>query len=99
MKMKDIKAFTLAVALGLFTTMGLSACNTGTDPGETNTERSGIREEGSMVEDNSDNTMEQYSDTTDMEDHYDHTESGKQGGAVHDGTGKEGGVERDDVNN
>lgn len=100
MKIRNIKAYTWAAAFGLFAMVGLGACNTGTDPGETNTERSRIRDEGEMVEGSSDDPMGRYTDTTEMEDHYDHTKNkNKKASAVHAGDGKKDGVDREDVDN
>ena len=105
MNIRNIKTLVLPLALSAFVVAGLSSCDTGTDPGETNVERSDIREEGSMVE-KDDDPMSEYRDTTDMESHYDHADHEKHGDnkakaigdGAYDGKGKKG-VERDDVNN
>lgn len=90
MNTKQIKAFLLsALFMGAIT---ISGCNTGTDPGETNTERSDIEEEGSMDEGYTSEDYPADADTADMERYYKDAE-----GAVHAGDGKGGGVERDDV--
>ncbi len=79
----------------LFTgALTITSCNTGTDPGETNTERGDIDEEGSMNDGYTSEDHPTDSDTANMERHYEDAE-----GAVHEGTGKKGGVERDEVDN
>ncbi|MBW7465778.1 hypothetical protein ABID22_001838 [Pontibacter aydingkolensis] len=102
MNIKDIKVLVVASALSMFSVAGLSSCSTGTDPGEINTERSDIKEEGSMIE-KDDDPMSEYRDTTDMESHYDHADHENHddnraraiGDGAYDGKGK--GVKRDDV--
>lgn len=74
-------------------TFGIVACDTGTDPGETNTERSDIRDEGEMVGDEGDLDT-RYDERDTMEQHYEQTEEGS---AVHAGDGTGEGEGRDDV--
>lgn len=88
-KLKNILFALIATAVATF---GISACNTGTDPGETNTERSRIRDEGSMVGDENENEAEAERDT--MEQYYERTEEGS---AVHAGDGKGEGTGREEV--
>lgn len=62
--------------------MGFTACNTGTDPGETNTERSGIeRPEESSA-------SRQYADTTNLEHHYEGRDSTSFNDGAYDQDGK-----------
>ncbi|MHC2990451.1 hypothetical protein OB13_02195 [Pontibacter sp. HJ8] len=73
MKMTKIKAQLLAVVL---LGAGLTACNTGTDPGETNTERSDIERT-----EEADKATGTYQDTTEnMEKIYE----GREGTAIGD---------------
>lgn len=102
MKNLHIKTRTWLFAAGLFALVGLGACNTGTEPGETNVERSGIKDEGSMVGKDVD-MASQTGDTTDLERHYDHADHENHkdntnkviGDGAYDGKGE--GVQRDDV--
>ncbi len=73
---------------------GMVACSTGTDPGEVNTERSDIKEEGSMVgrEEGEDYTKKAEQDS--LEQPYERAEEGS---AVHAGDGQRDGVDREDV--
>lgn len=72
MKLTKIKAPLLAVALLV---AGMTACSTGTDPGETNVERSEIKETEEMERDGI------YSDTTEeLEEIYE----GREGTAIGD---------------
>ena len=88
MNTKLLKPFILAT---LFTgALTITACNTGTDPGETNTERSDIEKEGSMNDGY--NSGANATDTTNMAEPYEDAE-----GAVHAGDGKSDGVDREDV--
>ncbi|MEJ8801037.1 hypothetical protein [Pontibacter sp. H249] len=104
MNSRDIRNFVWASAFSVFAMVGFGACSTGTDPGEINTERSDIKEEGSLVE-KDDDPMSEYQDTTDMESHYDHADhenhDDNKAKAIGDGAydGKGEGVKRDDVNN
>ena len=93
MNTKQIKAFTLAALFtGAFT---ITACNKGTEPGETETERGEIVEEGSLDQGYTSDEYPVDEDTVDLEEkYYDDAE-----GAVHAGDGKDGGVERDEVDN
>lgn len=88
MNKNQTKAILLAVAFAGVT--GLSACNTGTEPGETNVERSEIREEGSMTADDP-ATTENRDITQDTleEKYYDGNDSGS---AVHAGDGQGNGT-------
>lgn len=102
MKINDIKTLVWAAAFGLFTMAGLSACNKGTEPGDTNTERSKIIDEGSLIEADNDDPMAPYRDTVSAEDHYDHADHDDHddnkakviGDGAYDGKGT--GVKRDD---
>ena len=90
MNTKPIKAFILAT---LFTgALTMTACDTGTDAGETNKEDSDHVEEGSMNEGYNSDENAVGSDTTDMAQPYEDAE-----GAVHAGDGKSDGVDREDV--
>lgn len=95
MNKKNIKSALLTLGTAAIATFGLAACDTGTDPGEVNVERSDIKEEGSMIGDEPGNTT-RYSDTADLEEKYYENEN-KEGSAVHAGDGKGEGVERDEV--
>lgn len=98
---RKIRATFFALAATAVAAWGMAACSTGTDPGETNVDRGEIHEEGSMVGDTDENeveaerdTMEQYYDSADHENHEDNT--GKViGDGAYDGEGE--GVERDEV--
>ncbi|HEY4652414.1 MAG TPA: hypothetical protein VIG72_13415 [Pontibacter sp.] len=101
MNTTQIKAFALAALFGGAVT--LSGCNTGTDPGDTNTERGDIVEEGSG---NQGYTSEEYpadSDTANLEKYYDHADHENHGdnkaGAVHAGDGKTEGRKRGESGN
>jgi hypothetical protein len=94
---RKIKSTALALAVTAMATFGLASCNEGTEPGETNVERSGIREEGSMVGDEENANTTLHSDTTDLEEQHYGDDNNREGSAVHSGDGKGGGVERDDV--
>ena len=79
----------LATAVSAF---GISACDTGTQPGDTNVERSDHHEEGSMVDGGAKDQNEAERDS--MEQHYERTEEGS---AVHAGNGKGEGTDREGV--
>ncbi|RAU83907.1 hypothetical protein [Pontibacter arcticus] len=83
-----IKAALLAVTFVAFT--GLTSCNTGTEPGETNTERSDLEEEGSMTVDDpaTNNNTDVTQDTLESK-YYDGNDSGS---AVHAGDGQGNGT-------
>ena len=83
----------LALMLCAASAIGLASCDTGTSPGETNVERSDVKEASEM------NTgHDTDSDTSsNMEDHYDHADSA--GGAVHAGDGQEGSRTREERDN
>jgi len=82
MNSKKINTLLLAVFLGAG--LGLSACNTGTEPGEVNVERGGVKDvEEKQIQSRTD-TSENY------EDHYDHADhenqsNNKPGSAIGDG--------------
>lgn len=95
MNKKKIRTNLLALGATAIATFGLAACDTGTEPGEVNVERSDIKEEGSMIGDEPGNTT-RYSDTADLEDKYYEREN-EEGSAVHAGDGTGEGVERDEV--
>ncbi|WP_299705151.1 hypothetical protein [uncultured Pontibacter sp.] len=71
--MKSIK--TSAVVMGILLGVGMAACNTGTDPGETNVERSGIEETEEM------DRAGTYGDTT---ENYEEIYEGREGTAIGD---------------
>lgn len=73
MKITKIKAQLLAVVL---LGAGLTACNTGTDPGETNTERSDIE-----YPEEKDRAAGTYQDTT---ENYEKIYEGREGTAIGD---------------
>ncbi|WP_147294194.1 hypothetical protein [Pontibacter diazotrophicus] len=101
MNTKKIKTTILTLATTAIATFGLAACDTGTDPGEVNTERSDIREEGSMVGGENEGASRYDTAGADMERHYDHADhenhNGERTGAVHAGDGKDSVIQRDDV--
>ncbi|MFT2007323.1 hypothetical protein ACMA1I_01485 [Pontibacter sp. 13R65] len=69
MHTSNIKTALLAGTFVAFSGLGLSACNTGTDAGETNVERSEIRETEETARQSRTSR-----DTADFEHHYDHTD-------------------------
>ncbi len=83
MNRKDIKAALLAVAVTITAGMGLSACSTGTDPGETNTERSDIE----RTEEN-EQGYAQDSDTANLEKVYEGREGTTIGDSAYNQEGK-----------
>lgn len=103
MNKSKINSLILALAVTAVSSFGMAACNTGTEPGETNVERGEIRDEGEMVGEEGDqdtryeegDSLERYYDDADHENHEDNT-----GEAIGDGAydGKGDGVERDEVN-
>ncbi|MCC9137581.1 hypothetical protein ACFSKU_09595 [Pontibacter silvestris] len=101
MKAHKIKSIILALVVTTVTGAGLASCNKGTEPGETNVERSTLRETEPQENNYSQGSE---TDTTDMErfydhaDHENHDDNVNGGGAVLSGDGKTSGVERDDVN-
>lgn len=101
MNTKKIKTTILTLATTAIATFGLAACDKGTEPGETNVERSDIREEGSMIGEEGEGLSRYDTANADMERHYDHADhenhNGGKTGAVHAGDGKKTGIERDDV--
>jgi hypothetical protein len=85
MNTKSIKAILMAFLFGgAFT---ITACDTGTDPGDVNHEESDHVDEGSLIESDTDNK-----DTANLERYYDDAE-----GAVHAGDGQSDGVDRGDI--
>lgn len=93
MNKRNIRTTVFALAAAITATFGMAACSTGTDPGETNTERSDIRDEGEMVGEEGDlNSNEAARDS--MEQYY---ENNEEGSAVHAGDGTGDGVDREDV--
>lgn len=92
-------------AFGLFAIAGFSACSTGTDPGDTNTERGDIVKEGSLIEADNGDPMAPYRDSVKAEDHYDHADhkdhSDNKAKVIGDGAydGKGNGVKRDEIKN
>ncbi|GAB3541079.1 hypothetical protein GCM10027443_39900 [Pontibacter brevis] len=101
MNTKKIKTTILSLAVTAITTFSLAACDTGTNPGETNVERSDVRKEGAMIGDENEGVSRYDTAHADMERHYDHADHENHGdnktGAVHAGDGKGSGVERDEV--
>lgn len=89
MHKKKIKSIIIATMLFAGTAFGFTSCDTGTSPGETNVERSEIREEGAMVVPDGDRTK---ADQDSLEKYYDHADhenhDNNSGGAVHAGDGK-----------
>lgn len=84
---KPMLVAAMVCAVSIF---GLASCNEGTEPGETNTERSGIREADEMNTGHNPDT-----DTTqNLERYYEHTDSA--GGAVHAGDGQRQKVRKED---
>ncbi|MFD2246241.1 hypothetical protein [Pontibacter ruber] len=83
MNSKKINATLLAVLLSAG--IGLTACNTGTEPGETNVERGGVKDvEEKQIQSRTDTSEES------MEKHYEHADhenhdNNKPGSAVGDG--------------
>jgi hypothetical protein len=67
---------TTAAVLGMLLGVGMAACNTGTDPGETNTERSGYERTEEM-----DRSGSVYDDTT---GNYEDIYEGREGTAIGD---------------
>lgn len=101
MNTKKIKSTILTLATTAIATFGLAACDKGTEPGETNVERSDIREEGSMIGEEGENISRYDTANVSMEEHYDHADhedhDGGDAGAVLSGDGTDTGIERDDV--
>ena len=99
MNTKKIKTTILTLATTAIATFGLAACDKNTEPGEVNVERSDIREEGEIIDQNN----AYYTDTTDLERHYDHADHENHddnsekviGDGAYDGEGN--GIERDEV--
>jgi hypothetical protein len=91
MDMKKIKSAIGALSLVAVATFGLSACDKGTEPGETNVERSDI------VKTRAPEKVEIENDSTDPERFYDNEYRKGKKGAVHAGDGIKEGVGRDDV--
>jgi len=101
MNTQKIRTTVGSLAVAAIATFGLAACDTGTEPGQINTERSDIKEEGSIVGGQTDDTT-RYSDTTNLEKYYEHADhenhdNNAEGTAVHAGDGKSNGIERDEV--
>ncbi|WP_439881289.1 hypothetical protein ACSX1A_19375 [Pontibacter sp. MBLB2868] len=101
MNKNKLKNTILTITLAGVATIGFSACDKGTEPGETNVERSEIKDAGELVGDDdetkrtSDTTnLEKYYDDADHENHEDNTDE-----AIGDGAydGKGDGVNRDEV--
>lgn len=94
MNKNKMRTNVLALGATAIAVFGLASCDTGTEPGEVNVERSDIKDEGEMIGDEPGNTT-RYSDTTDLEDKYYEREDAE-GSAVHAGDGTGEGVERDE---
>ncbi len=95
MNSNKLKTPLLTLGVAALASFGLASCDTGTEPGNVNIERSDIKEEGSMIGEEGENTT-RYSDTTDLEDKY-YDRENKEGSAVHAGDGKGNVKERDEV--
>lgn len=67
---KKIKSTIIASLLMAGTAFAFTSCDTGTSPGETNVERSDIKEEGSMIE----SDEKEMSEQDKLEKHYDHAD-------------------------
>ncbi|MFD2512893.1 hypothetical protein ACFSRY_03380 [Pontibacter locisalis] len=99
--MNKIKSSLLTLSLAAFAIFGFTACDKGTEPGETNVERSEIRDEGELIGEEED--ASRYSDTSSLESHYDHADhedhDDNKREALGDGAydGKGDGIERDEV--
>ncbi|SFG92338.1 hypothetical protein SAMN05421739_104351 [Pontibacter chinhatensis] len=93
MNTRKIRTAFFALMATAVATFGFSACDTGTQPGDTNVEDSEHHDEGSMV--GSEAKDENEAERDSMEQHYERTEKGS---AVHAGDGKSDGTDRDDVN-
>lgn len=98
--LKDkIKVTALGLGMASFLVLGLGSCSKGTEPGETNVERSEIRDEGELVSEDNDAAH----DTLSGESHYDHADHENHddntneviGDGAYDGKGD--GVQRDEV--
>lgn len=102
MNKHNISAAILGVAATAFTLGGLTSCDTGTSPGETNVERSDIRDEGEMVGEEGEQPA-RYDEADSLESHYDHADhenhDDNTNKALGDGAydGKGDGVKRDEV--
>ncbi|GAB3826995.1 hypothetical protein [Pontibacter rugosus] len=102
MYIKKIKPTLLSLTVAIMATLSMASCNKGTEPGETNVERSGIVEEGSLVGSDEDKSNVER-DTLVGESHYDHADHEEHednnakvlGDGAYDGKGN--GVERDEV--
>lgn len=87
MNRRTLKSILSAVCISAFSVFGLAACNTGTDAGETNTERSGIE----YPEDEQKQSVNShYTDSTDLEEKY---YEGRRGTAITDSAAVQGGPE------
>ncbi|MDX5422297.1 MAG: hypothetical protein LPK07_01935 [Hymenobacteraceae bacterium] len=99
MNKNKFKAAILSFAAAAFMMFGLSACDKGTEPGETNVERSDIRDEGELIE----REDVQYGEADSLEEHYDHADhedhEDNTNKAIGDGAydGKGDGIQRDEV--
>ena len=101
MDMNKLKSAILTLTLTAVASFGFTACDKGTEPGETNVERSEIKDEGELVGDEEE--VNRYSDTTNLEKYYDdadhenHDDNDRE--AIGDGAydGKGDGIERDEV--
>jgi hypothetical protein len=82
MNSKKINATLMAVLLSAG--IGLTSCNTGTEPGETNVERGGVKDvEEKQIQSTTD-TSEKYEEHYDHADHENHGDN-KPGSALGDG--------------
>jgi len=87
----------MLLALSVMSGITLVSCNSGTEPGDTNVERSDIKDAGEMVGDNDAN---RYSDTTQQsleEKYYEGRDTTQLGDGAYDGKGN--GKERDEYDN
>lgn len=101
MDRNKLKSAILTLTFTAVAGLGFTACDKGTEPGETNVERSEIKDAGEMVGEDED--VNRYSDTTNAEKYYDDADhddhDDNDGKVIGDGAydGKGNGIERDEV--
>ncbi|AKD03113.1 hypothetical protein POKO110462_05045 [Pontibacter korlensis] len=101
MNKSKLRSTLFAMVATVMATFSIAACNTGTDPGDTDTERGDIKRPGSMVNQDEDDQVQAERDS--MEQHYDHADHEKhddnrKGSAVHAGDGKKDAADRGENN-
>ncbi|ARS37364.1 hypothetical protein [Pontibacter actiniarum] len=100
--MSKLKTTILSLTVAAFFACGLTACDKGTRPGETNVERSDIKDAGEMIGEEGDQDT-RYEDTDSLEKYYDHADhenhSDNDREALGDGAydGKGDGIERGEL--